>query len=73
MKAYVYKTSEMASQGQVMESKDLETLCGVLLEFQDFNGWKGEIIISKPDIEHPLDEREKQCDWVIEIYDDYRE
>lgn len=73
MKAYVYKTSEIASQGQIIESKDLETLCGVLLEPENFNGWEGQIIVSKPDIEHPVNEMEKQCDWVIEIYDDFRE
>lgn len=72
MKAFVYKTSGMKEQGKTLEAADLGTICERLLILEDFKGWKPEIILSKPD-EDPYDEREKECDWVIEIYDDYRE
>jgi hypothetical protein len=73
VKAFVYKTSGICSEGKIMESESLETLCNSLIEFQDFRDFQPELIISKPEMDHPYDEREKQCDWVIEIYDDYRE
>ena len=73
MKAFVHKTSSIRSKGQIMESENLETLCNSILDMQDFGGFAPEIVVSKPDMDHPYDEREKQCDWVIEIYDDYRE
>ena len=73
MKAFVHKTSGMRSKGRIMESENLETLCNSILDMQDFGGFTPELIISKPDMDHPYDEREKQCEWVIEIYDDYRE
>ena len=56
-----------------MESESLETLCNSIIDMKDFWRLQPELIISKPDMDNPYDEREKQCDWVIEIYDDYRE
>ena len=73
MKAFVHKTSGLRSQGEIMESESLETLCNSILDIQDFGEFDPEIVVSKPDKDYPYDEREKQCDWVIEIYDDYRE
>ena len=73
MKAFVYKTSGMRSDGKILESENLETLCNSILDLQDFKGFFPEIIVSKPKMDYPRDEREKQCEWVIEIYDDYRE
>ena len=73
MKAFVYKTSGIRSIGQIMESESLEVLCNSIIDTQDFNGFIPELVISKPDMDCPYDEREKQCEWVIEIYDDYRE
>ena len=73
MKVFVHKTSGMRGQGQILESENLETLCNLLLNFQDFGRFQPELVISKPDMDCPYDEREKQCEWVIEIYDDYRE
>ena len=73
MKAFVTKSSEFIYQGEIRESETLEMLCSSLLDTEDFNGFKEELVISKPDMDHPFDEREKECDWVIEIYDDYRE
>lgn len=73
MKAFVYKTSGFRSNGKIMESENLETLCNSILVLQDFRGFAPEIVVSKPDMDNPYDEREKQCDWLIEIYDDYRE
>ena len=73
MKAFVYKTSDMISEGKILESENLETLCNSILVLQDFRGFTPQIIVSKPDMDNPYDEREKQCEWVIEIYDDYRE
>ena len=73
MKAFVHKSSGMRHQGEIMESENLETLCNSLLEFQNFEPFIPELVISKPGLDCPYDEREKQCDWIIEIYDDYRE
>ncbi len=73
MKAFVYKTSGNPSDGEILESESLETLCNSILDLQDFRGFKPEIVVSKPDMDNPYCEIEKQCDWVIEIYDDYRE
>jgi hypothetical protein len=73
VKAFVHKTSGMRSKGKIMESESLETLCNSIIVLQDFGRFQPELVISKPDMDHPYDEREKQCDWVIEIYDDYRE
>lgn len=73
MKAFVWKTSEDEKQGKILESESLATLCSSILDLQDFRGFSPELVLSKPDFDHPYDEREKQCDWVIEIYDDYRE
>lgn len=73
VKAFVHKTSGMRSKGKIMESESLETLCNSIIDLHDFGGFQPELVISKPDMDHPYDEREKQCDWVIEIYDDYRE
>ena len=56
-----------------MESESLETLCNSIIDMKDFWRLQPELIISKPDMDHSYDEREKQCDWIIEIYDDYRE
>ena len=73
MKAFVHKTSGIRSNGKIMESESLETLCNSILVLQDFRGFTPEIIVSKPDMDNPYNEREKQCEWVIEIYDEYRE
>ena len=73
MKAFVYKTSGVRSNGKIMESENLEKLCNLILDSQDFRGFAPEIVVSKPDMDCLCDEREKQCDWIIEIYDDYRE
>lgn len=73
MKAFVYKTSGIRSKGKIMESESLETLCNSIIYLQDFGRFIPELIISKPDMNNPYYEQEKQCDWVIEIYDDYRE
>lgn len=73
MKAFVHKTSGMCSDGKILYSENLETLCNSILDSQDFKGFFPEIIVSKPKMDNPCDEREKQCEWVIEIYDDYRE
>lgn len=71
MRAYVYKTSCMRSKGQIMESENLEKLCNLILDLQDFRGFTPEIVVSKPEINSPYNDHE--CDWIIEIYDDYRE
>ena len=73
MKAFVHKTSDRRSDGKIMESESLETLCNSIIDMKDFWRLQPELIISKPDMDHSYDEREKQCDWIIEIYDDYRE
>ena len=74
MKAFVHKTSDIRrSNGKIMESESLETLCNSIIDLQDFGCFQPKLVISKPDMVHTYDEREKQCDWVIEIYDDYRE
>ena len=73
MKAFVHKTSGIRSKGKIMESESLETLCNSIIDFQDFGRFQPELVISKPNMDCPYDEREKQWDCVIEIYDDYRE
>ena len=73
MKAFVHKTSSIRSKGQIMESESLETLCNSIIDMQDLGRFTSALIISKPNKDCPFDEREKQCEWVIEIYDDYRE
>ena len=73
MKAFVHKTSGKRYEGKILESENLETLCNSILDLQDFRGFSPEIVVSKPDMDNPYNELEKQCEWVIEIYDDYRE
>lgn len=74
MKVFVSKTSEY-TKGEVMEFSNLEEAVNKLLSdrdaFQCFKSDPLELIISKPYIKSP--EEHKDCDYVIELYDDWRE
>ena len=72
IKVYVKKTSEW-NWNEVREFENLEEAVNVLLsdrnEFSYFNSDPLELIISKPMSDDPF----KDCDYVIELYDDWRE
>ena len=73
MKVYVCRTSGKFNSGYIEECDNLEKECEILLESENFYDFPPELVIRKPDVNSPLEEKEKCCDWVIEIYDDYRE
>ena len=74
MIVFVTKTSE-CSKGEVMEFSNLEEAVNKLLSdrdaFEIFKSDPLELIISKPYINSP--ESHRACDYVIELYDDWRE
>ena len=77
MKIYVKKTSTSIaySKGQVMEFEDLEEAVNKLLAddevFKEVEDDPRELIVSKPHDGSP--DKAKDCAYVIEIYDTYRE
>jgi len=73
MKVYITHTDTKYNEGEIRECESLESCCESLLDTEDFNGFVPELVISKPDMDSPLDEKSKSCKWCIEIYDDYRE
>ena len=74
MKAFVFRTSQGPEDGKIVEAESLEKSCGELVEPTHFMGENHPyLIIWKPDFKYPVDKRELECDWVIEIYDDWRE
>ena len=72
MKVYITHTDTKYNEGEIRECESLESCCESLLDTEDFNGFVPELVISKPDMESPLDEKSKSCKWCIEIYDNYR-
>ena len=77
MKILLKKTSEY-SFSEIREYKDLEEAVNVLLSdrsaFQYHNSDPLELIISKPyEKYYRSGDEELTCDYVIEIYDDWRE
>ena len=73
MKVYITHTETKYNEGEIRECESLESCCESLLDTEDFNGFVPELVVSKPDMESPLDEKSKSCKWCIEIYDNYRE
>ena len=71
MKVYVYKTSDFTiGKGEVREYKSLDECIPTLLKTEDFDGRTPEIVISFPS---DLPVHAKDCEYEIEIYDDWRE
>lgn len=73
MKIYITHVYTNYNEGEIRECESLETLCASLLDTEDFHGFIPELIISRPDMDSLLDDKSKQCDWCVEIYDNYRE
>ena len=76
MKVYICRTSGAFNSGYIKKCENFEECCESLLKTEDYGNFERylhELIIRKPDKNSPFDEKEKECDWVIEIYDDYRE
>lgn len=77
MTAYIYKSSEHPNKGIYIKYSNLEKLCDVLLKSEKFyKGFEKQIILSKPSEHFPTDNiytKRVKCDWVIEIYDYWRE
>ena len=77
MKILLKKTSEY-SFSEIREYKDLEEAVNALLTdrsaFEYHNSDPLELIISKPyEKRYKADDEALTCDYVIEIYDDWRE
>ena len=64
-RAYVFKTSD-DDKSEVIEFENFEDFCESLIDPECWG-----LIISKPDSREPW--IPTGCDWVIEIYDDWRE
>ena len=73
MKIYITHVNTNHNEGEIRECESLETLCASLLDTEDFKGFYPELVVSKPDMDSPLNEKSKQCVWCVEIYDNYRE
>lgn len=69
MKAYVYRTSTYDYKGEIVESENLETLCRSLLKPEMFDGKEDLLRL----VIMPPEEDCTEYDWLVEIYDDWRE
>lgn len=70
MKICVYKTSNLFNE-EIREFPSLEEAVNTLLKNETFGGGIPELVISKPREYSSI--IAKKCDFMIEIYDDYRE
>ena len=71
MKVFVTRSSGWSSEGEIREYKDLDECVETLLKTEDFGNFEPGLVISRPDDLRP--EREKSCDYEVEIYDTWRE
>ena len=69
IKVCVTKTSD--SHKEVRKYKDLTECVEQLLSKENFYDDSPSVIVSRPDICTPKEMRD--CDYVVEIYDDWRE
>ena len=72
MKVYVSKTSDVWGEGKVKEYKDLQECIETLFATEDFGKCQPEIIVSKAD-DMSVEKCGEECEYEVEIYDDYRE
>ena len=73
MKIYITHTNTRFNEGEIRECESLDTCCASLIDTEDFGKFAPGLVVSKPDMDSPLEEKAKGCDWCVEIYDDYRE
>ena len=72
MKVFIYRTSEFfEKRDRVEEFANLDECFKKLFDTEDFGGYEKEFVISKPN--KYTDKMGKDCDYVIEIYDSWRE
>lgn len=71
MKIFVTRSSEWRASGTVKEFEDLDSCINTLLETEDFGDYEPEVIVSK--VSNPMFEKEKECEYAVEIYDTWRE
>ena len=70
MKICVYKASNLFNE-EIREFPSLEEAVNTLLKDETFGGGIPELIISKP--REYSSTLAKKCDFMIELYDEYRE
>lgn len=76
MKVFVTRSSGFISDGQAREYENLEECVNTLLEKENYGKFEPELVISKPATLTKLGflpGMEKDCEYVVEIYDTWRE
>ena len=68
MKFSITKTSDFWQHKEIVERESLEQVVNECLDPKFYYGSTPEVIISRPETWE-----ESECDYVIEIYDDWRE
>lgn len=75
MKVFVTKSSKSLIDGEVREYKNLEECVNTLLEKENYGRFSPELVIGKPETleRFMCTEEAKDCKYVVEIYDTWRE
>lgn len=68
MKFSITKTSERGFPNEIVERESLEQVINECLDPKFYHGSTPEVVVSRPE-----SWEESDCDYVIEIYDDWRE
>ncbi len=68
MKFSITKTSERGFHNEIVERESLEQVINECLDPKFYYGSRPEVVVSRPE-----SWEESECDYVIEIYDDWRE
>ena len=71
MKVYVVRTSGSWFEGEVREYRDMKECIDEILEKEDFGKFEPGIIVYKTGDMDP--ENARKCEYMVEIYDDWRE
>ena len=72
MRVLITKTSSPWGEGEVKEFSDMKDCIETLFKTEDFGRFEPELVISKADDLTP-EKGGVECEYEIEIYDDYRE